>query len=703
MIADAPSPPASSDELTNLIETLHRVEQRIEKLTAGEVDTVANHAGRTVMLRRAQEHLRHTEALRQAAILNALPAHIALLDPAGRVTSVNEAWRGFASPNALQGPEYGVGVNYPEVCEGARGELAAEAHQAAAGIRAVLAGTTKAFSIEYPCHSASGWRWFLMMATPLAGERPDGAVVMHLDITERKRDAEELLRFGAAVDALADAVYLVDRSSMRFVHVNDAACRALGKTRAQALVLAPWKVLAISRAALAGAYDALIASGVAAEPIELLRDRNDGSKAWVELRRHAQCAGGRWTIVTLVRDITERKLAEETRLSLEAQLRESQKMEAIGALAGGVAHDFNNILGAILGNTELARQDAGASPLAIESLEEIRKAGIRARALVQQILSFSRRQPTTRRVISLAAVVKESLGMLRATIPQQVSFDMQLSAHAPTILADVTQLQQVLVNLVTNAAHAMRGRSGKVTIGVDTFDLTEPSPQTFPGMLAGRHARLVVADTGHGMDGATLARIFEPFFTTKAMGEGTGLGLAVVQGIVRANDGHIVVDSEPGNGSTFTLYFPAAQSAPGAVDAVDVAPPAPRLSGRGRHVLYIDDDVSMLFLVKRLLQRRGFRVSEFSDQVAGLDALRADPAGFALVVTDYNMPGLTGLDVAREARKIRPDLPLALVSGYITDELRVRAAEIGVHELIFKANAVDEFCDVIARLLPDLR
>ena len=702
MIVDASPQAASNEELTTLIETLHRVGQRIEELTAGEVDTVANHAGRTVTLRRAQERLRHTEAARQAAILNALPAHIALLDRAGRVTSVNEAWRRFASPNALQGPEYGVGVNYPEVCDSARGELAVEAHQAAAGIRAVLAGDAKTFSIEYPCHSPSGRRWFLMMATPLAVEHLNGAVVMHLDITERKRGVEELLRFGAAVDALADAVYLVDRSSMRFVHVNDAACRALGKSRAEALALAPWKVLAISRAALAGAYDSLIASGVAAEPIELLRDRSDGSKAWVELRRHAQCAGGRWTIVTLVRDITERKLAEETRLSLEAQLRESQKMEAIGTLAGGVAHDFNNILGAILGNTELARQDAGASPLAIESLEEIRKAGLRARALVQQILSFSRRQPTTRRVVSLAAVVKESLGMLRATIPQQVSFDLQLSEHAPSVLADATQVQQVLINLVTNAAHAMRGRSGKVTIGVDTFDLAEPSAPAFSGLRPGRHARLVVADTGRGMDGATRARIFEPFFTTKAIGEGTGLGLAVVQGIVRANDGHIVVDSEPGNGSVFTLYFPAAQSAQGAVDAVEIAPVAPRLAGRGRRILYVDDDLSMLFLVKRLLQRRGFRVSEFSDQIAGLEALRADPAGFALVVTDYNMPGLTGLDVAREALKIRPDLPLALVSGYITDELRLRAAEIGVHELIFKANAVDDFCDVIARLLPDL-
>ncbi len=306
----SPPPPVAHEEIAALIETLHETGRRLEELTAGEVDTVADRDGRPFLLRRAQEQLRHSEAAKQAAILNALPAHIALLDTQGSIISVNEAWRRFACTDAIQGPGHGIGVNYLDICDSARGDDAAEAHQMAAGIRSVLRGGLKTFSIECPCHSPMQQRWFLLTVTPLADDRQNGAVVMYLDITERKRGEETLQRFVAAIDAIADAIYLVDRSSMRIVHVNDAACRMLKQTREELLALEPWVVLSTSRAELECTYDAVIASGVAAEPLELLRPREDGAQAWVELRRHAQRLGDRWTIVTLVRDVTERKEAE---------------------------------------------------------------------------------------------------------------------------------------------------------------------------------------------------------------------------------------------------------------------------------------------------------------------------------------------------------------------------------------------------------
>jgi diguanylate cyclase (GGDEF)-like protein/PAS domain S-box-containing protein len=303
-------PVDANGEISALIETLHESGKRLEELTAGEVDAVANRAGRTVLLRRAQDQLRHREAAKQSAILNALPAHIALLNAQGIIVSVNEAWRRFASANAFQGRGYGIGLNYLEICDNVRGDNSSGASQVAAGIRSVLGGGAKSFSIEYACHSPAEPRWFLLTVTPLAKDHSNGAVVMHLDITERKRGEEALRRFAGAMDAVTDAILLIDRSSMRFVHVNEAACRNMNLTREALLAQDPWVLLSTSREELERTYDTIIASGVDAMPQEILLRRRDGSNATVEVRRHAQRSGDRWIIVTFVRDITARKEAD---------------------------------------------------------------------------------------------------------------------------------------------------------------------------------------------------------------------------------------------------------------------------------------------------------------------------------------------------------------------------------------------------------
>jgi diguanylate cyclase (GGDEF)-like protein/PAS domain S-box-containing protein len=303
-------PPGDSDEISVVIKALREADLRLEELTSGEVDTVSDRDGRSFLLRRAQNQLRESEAAKQAAILNALPACIAVLDVAGRVLSVNDMWGRLTGGNALHGPAYGVGNNYLDMCDGARGTNSIEAHRAAEGIRSVLAGGRKSFSMEYPCDLPTERRWFLLTTTPLAVEHPRGAVIMHVDITDQKRGETALRRFAGAMDATADALFLVDRSSMRYIHVNEAACRMQAQTRAELLASSPAQVLGVSEMELAETYDRLIESGVDAKPVEMLRHRSDGRKMWVELRRHAQPSGDSWTIVSMMRDVTDRKEAE---------------------------------------------------------------------------------------------------------------------------------------------------------------------------------------------------------------------------------------------------------------------------------------------------------------------------------------------------------------------------------------------------------
>jgi PAS domain S-box-containing protein len=377
---------------------------------------------------------------------------------------------------------------------------------------------------------------------------------------------------------------------------------------------------------------------------------------------------------------------------LEAQLRQAQKMEAIGTLAGGIAHDFNNILGAILGNVELARFELPPGSAAAESLDEIAAAGRRAMALVRQILAFGRRQEAEKRVIRLGDVVGEAMGLLRSTIPSSVDLRTSIAAHAPNVLADPTQMHQILVNLCTNAWHALEGRPGFIEIGLGGVAVEAGDPSGAP---PGLYARLSVADNGQGMDQSLLERIFDPFFTTKAPGEGTGLGLSVVHGIVKDHGGAIRVDSALGRGARFDVLLPAVEAAAEAPAAAAARTPA----GRGQRLLYLDDEEPLVKMTERLLGRLGYRVKGFTRADEAVEALRRDPAGFDAVLTDYNMPGLTGLQVARLVASIRPDLPVILASGYVSDELRARAARAGVKHVVYKPNSVEEMCEAIDRIV----
>jgi PAS domain S-box-containing protein len=432
---------------------------------------------------------------------------------------------------------------------------------------------------------------------------------------------------------------------------------------------------------------------------ELILDSANGSELHVQLDcMRAGIDASASTVRVAMTDISDRKEAEADLRRVEAQLRDVQKMESIGTLAGGIAHDFNNILGAILGNVALAREDLGADHPALVSLEEIHKASVRARNLVQQILTFSRHEPQELVTQPLRPVVEETHKLLRATLPARVELDVMLTDMPLHALIDATQVQQVLMNLCTNAWHALNDGAGRIGVGLDAVILDQAAARRLGGVPPGPYAHLWVSDTGVGMDVSTRARIFEPFFTTKPVGQGTGLGLSVVHGILSAHHGAISVDSELGQGSRFHLYLPLVRSAEPAVAAAPTPTPVPT-PGHGEHVLYVDDDETMVIMVERILERSGYRVSGYHDPQEAIEAVREHPDAFDFVVTDFNMPEFSGLDVARELAHLNPRLPVVISSGYITEELRDDAKLAGVRSLLEKQNTFQELSGLVGRIL----
>ena len=428
--------------------------------------------------------------------------------------------------------------------------------------------------------------------------------------------------------------------------------------------------------------------------VEMRLRHKDGSWRWIhseaDLERNQQ--GEPVMMRGSHIDITERKQAEAAASELERQFRESQKMEAVGTLASSIAHDFNNIMGAVLGNVALARADLPADHPAALSVAQIQVAGLRARSLVQKILSFTQRQAPQTLAQPLRGLVEEAIDLLRATLPSGVAISRVLPAEPLVALVDATQVNQLLMNLGINAWHALQGQAGQIEVGLEAlrFDATTPPPR--PGLRPGLAAHLWVRDSGCGMAPDVMQHIFEPFFTTKMADHGTGLGLAAVAGVVQAHGGVLDVDSTPGAGSCFHIYLPALE-APALVPmqppaGVDTAPET--LSADGQHVSYIDDDDVMRLLVERLLERAGFRVSCHAVAAEALAELRAAPLGCDLVITDYNMPHLSGLDVSRAVAALRADLPVIMTTGSLTDELIASALEAGVSALVNKERTFED-------------
>jgi PAS domain S-box-containing protein len=377
------------------------------------------------------------------------------------------------------------------------------------------------------------------------------------------------------------------------------------------------------------------------------------------------------------------------RRALEAQLREVQKMEAVGTLAGGIAHDFNNILGGMLGNLSLLSEALEITHPGRAHLEQLNKAALRSRRLVQQILAFSRREASVQQVQALAPVIEDAVAMLRPMLPAAVALSVRLPPQPVFARVDATQIEQVLLNLCTNAWHALPSSGGRIDVVLDAEAAIEGAAQA--------QARIVVADNGCGMDAATRSRAFEPFFTTKPVGTGTGLGLSVVHGIVQAHGGRIDLSSQPGQGSQFAIVLPSAAEPDHAPVAANEAPVHP--AAAGTRVLYIDDDPTMAVVAQQLLERAGLHARCETDAALAIAHLQADPLAYDVVVTDYNMPELSGTDVARAAHALRPQLPVIVSSGYIDEALLECAQDGRVQGLLNKERTLEDLLPTIGRAL----
>ncbi|MBI5423808.1 MAG: transporter substrate-binding domain-containing protein [Opitutae bacterium] len=401
------------------------------------------------------------------------------------------------------------------------------------------------------------------------------------------------------------------------------------------------------------------------------------------------------SLLVAVEDVTEQVRAREQLAQQEKRLLETQKLEAIGRLAGGIAHDFNNVLTAVLGHAELSLMSLPAGRPEVESMRQIIHGGRRARQLVQQILAFSRRSGATRQPVPVLPLVAETIDFLRVLGRGGIELEHDVAAKLPAILADPTQAHQVLMNIGTNAVQAMQGVGGHVTFTAEAVEITASARPPVDSLEPGRYVRIGIQDDGPGMTPEVVSRIFEPFFSTKAPGHGTGLGLAVVHGIMQQHGGAVTVFSQPGRGTLFNVFFPVAP----ADDEAAVRPPAEIPRGKGEQILLVDDDVAVVSAVRQILVQLGYRVTAFERPSAALAEFEARPADFALVLTDLTMPGMTGLQLIARIRAWKPTQPVLIASGFFTNAEELEAGKLRVTRLLHKPLSFAQLGEAVATAL----
>lgn len=423
-----------------------------------------------------------------------------------------------------------------------------------------------------------------------------------------------------------------------------------------------------------------------------------GRVRWLKTRIYPlkNRAGDVKNIVIMHEDITGIKYAEVEREKLESQLRQALKMEAIGTLAGGIAHDFNNILAAILGYAEMVSDEVPKSSAAQNDIQEVLKAGKRAKELVQHILAFSRKSKLERVPVAFHLVTTETLKLLRASIPTTIEIHQDIDPNSGTVLADPTQLHQIIMNICTNAAQAMDEKGNILDVTLGWVELSEWDLHKEPSLKPGKYVKLTISDNGPGIDQNIIERIFDPYFTTKGAGKGSGMGLAVVHGIVKSHDGMVTVASTLGKGTTFNIFFPRIDEKE--QQLTERAGPVP--TGNER-ILVVDDEESVVEITKRRLKRLGYQVTALTDSMAALELFRSQPGSFDLVISDQTMPGLTGEQLAKKIIAIRQDIPIVICTGYSSKMDADKANFLGISAFIMKPIDHDEFASTIRQVLDE--
>ncbi|MBT3311298.1 MAG: PAS domain S-box protein [Desulfobacterales bacterium] len=516
---------------------------------------------------------------------------------------------------------------------------------------------------------------------------------LEADITRRKQTEEALLKsekkYRLHFENISDVIYSIDRN-FKILSVSPSVERLLGY-RPEELIgnrFQDFNVLAPDN--YGNAYNDImrVFSGetIPSSIYEFIA--KDGKKLIGEVSGTPVYNNGKVvSIVSVARDITEKKAFED-------QLRQAQKMESIGTLTGGIAHDFNNILGIIIGNTELALNDVPELTQAYYSLEEIKIASTRATNIVKHLLSFSRKTDHKLQPIEIALVIKDALKFLRSMIPTTIDIQQDILATGDTILANPTHINQVMMNLCINASHSMEQNDGNITVNAEQVTLDNNLTEDYPDLRSGKYVKVTVSDTGPGIDPEIIDRIFDPYFTTKEVGKGSGMGLAVVLGIVKNHNGAISVDSKPGQGTTFKILFPVTTEKP----EIEKDTTEELLMG-SETLLFIDDEPSIVSMVQRMLGRLGYQVETQTSSVEALEQFQTKPDHFDLVITDMTMPQMTGFILSEKIMKIRPDIPVIICTGNSALIDEERAKQMGIAAYIMKPIILTKISKTIREVL----
>jgi len=564
-----------------------------------------------------------------------------------------------------------------------------------------LYGPPHTASLEQRARTKAGWRWLAWSDTALLDEagRVTAIIGVGRDITERKQ-AEAALKesrdlFDSFMGYLPALAFIKDREG-RYIYTNQWYHTRFAEPRGSRLGKTDRELWSEEVARDLMANDRTVLTGKRILNVLETTHFQGETQYWQVTKFPLYRNDEALYVGGVAFDVSDRMRAEEAKQELEFQLLQTQKMEAIGTLAGGIAHDFNNILSAIIGFTEMSLMDVPPDSGVTANLRKVLQAGGRARDLVKQILTFSRQGQTDPKPIHLQPIVKEALKLLRASLPATLTMDAIIEP-AGMVMADPTQIHQLIMNLCTNARDAMENVEGTLTVILESVVLGAEKAARYPRLSPGNYSKLTVCDTGQGIPSHIMEKIFDPFFTTKGEGRGTGMGLAVVHGIVERIGGAITVDSAPGEGACFIIFLPVIEDRPAAV-----LPASLKVPGGRERILFVDDEAFQTDLGGQMLGRLGYRVQAFTRSSKALEAFEADPAAFDLVITDMTMPEMTGDELARRLLAIRPDLPIILCTGY-SERITEEAAEaLGIRGFAMKPVIIRELALLVRKILDDI-
>jgi PAS domain S-box-containing protein len=605
-----------------------------------------------------------------------------ILSPSGTALQANSAFRRFfacTSTEELKHLNLGDFILKPDFCE-----------------LLTTVQRHKPFQTEVRALTPAGAEACLeISALPFVDENTNlNAIVLQgRDITERCRHAEELEMLRRLIDISNDAIFVINADDGTFKYVNDRACERLGYTRPELLGLHVMDIVVEFNTMEDWHAHVNHMQHNPTAVFESVHICKDGSHLPVEVSiMHDQSKEHPPLISAVARDITERLQARKQHKKLEAELNQARTMEALGTLAGGVAHDFNNIIGAISGYTEMAQRNLHIPAKVETCLAQVSNASHRARDLVKQILAFSRRSEQNLSPVRLEDIIREVLDLLRPNVPEGIRIEFTNANPDTTVIADPGQMHQVIMNLCTNALHAMEEHThGTLHLSLDKVPINGAERSALFGLAPGTYIQLQVHDTGSGMDEETRVRLFEPYFSTRKKQGGTGLGLAMVHGIIKGLSGSIKVDSAPGQGSVFSILLPAAhpESNPlGGPEEKEISPGGARKNAEQNtspgHVLVVDDDEATANLTARMLEAHGYAVACITSSPEALEVFRRHKDRFIMLITDYAMPDMSGVELARQVRRIRADIPVIMYSGYYAGEEQRDACAAGIEMVLNK-------------------